>query len=96
MSILSASGPEGIHLGGFSVHAAVIFACLKNVTLNSSAIKPFCHKMTSVLMHVKMVIAHPTPATASMGRFADSTNCIVSNTEARLSFAVAITERKAA
>ena len=41
-------------------------------------------------------IAHPTPASVSLGRLADITNRTVSSTEARLALAVLTTERKAA
>ena len=43
-----------------------------------------------------MVIAHPTPAIGSAGSLTASTKRMVSNTEARLAFAVLTTERKAA
>ena len=42
------------------------------------------------------VIAHPTPAIGSAGSLTASTKRMVSNTEARLAFAVLTTERKAA
>ena len=42
------------------------------------------------------VIAHPTPAIGSTGSLTESTNRMVSNTDARLAFAVLTTERKAA
>jgi hypothetical protein len=43
-----------------------------------------------------LAIAHPAPASVSLGRLADITKRTVSNTEARLAFAVLTTERKAA
>ena len=43
-----------------------------------------------------IAIAHPAPASVSPGRLADITKRTVSNTEARLAFAVLTTERKAA
>ena len=43
-----------------------------------------------------LVIAHPTPAIGSAGSLTASTKRMVSNTEARLAFAVLTTERKAA
>ena len=43
-----------------------------------------------------LVIAHPTPAIDSAGSLTASTKRMVSNTEARLAFAVLTTERKAA
>ena len=42
------------------------------------------------------VIAHPTPAIGSAGSLTASTKRMVSNTEARLAFAVLTTGRKAA
>ncbi len=44
----------------------------------------------------EIVIAHPTPAIGPAGSLAASTKRMVSNTEARLAFAVLTTERKAA
>ena len=46
--------------------------------------------------HDVFVIAHPTPAIGSAGSLTASTKRMVSNTEARLAFAVLTTERKAA
>ena len=45
---------------------------------------------------LQLVIAHPTPAIGSAGSLTASTKRMVSNTEARLAFAVLTTERKAA
>ncbi len=51
---------------------------------------------TMLLLTTLLVIAHPTPAIGPAGSLAASTKRMVSNTEARLAFAVLTTERKAA
>ena len=51
---------------------------------------------TATLTVDQIVIAHPTPAIGSAGSLTASTKRMVSNTEARLAFAVLTTERKAA
>lgn len=53
-------------------------------------------EMVRVTRRGGLVIAHPTPVNGSTGSFADSTYWMVSNTAARLSFAVPTTDRKAA
>ena len=69
-------------IGDFVIHKGLTIA--RQAVLVGADVKPI------------EAIAHPTPGSGSSLRLADSTNWMVSRTEARLALAVLTTERKAA
>ena len=74
--------------------SSAISSALRAVCICRSAPKAACRRYCATGR--RKAIAHPAPASVSPGRLADITKRTVSNTEARLAFAVLTTERKAA
>ncbi len=79
-----------------TIWASLVFKPDGNVKLADEELELYRNEDDTSEMAYRKAIAHPAPASVSPGRLADITKRTVSNTEARLAFAVLTTERKAA